>query len=365
MRCILYTLSLVVSVLCCSEKIAAQQRQIVFDNPVWDFGDVQESGGSVEHTFVFTNATDSPVVIVDVSTGCGCTTPKYSRKPVLAGGKGEIVVAFDPINRPGHFAKGVSVMTSASKEPVQLQVTGNVVPRQKTLDELYPFDMGGGVRFDSNMRAFAYVGRGDTADAVIGWVNTSDKPVRLALRWQQRSGLLTVEAPEVLAAGGRGELKLHYGVPAQSDRYGTLTDVLAVDIDGVRSRTTLSVNAIAVDRYDAAVDDMASPDMELSKKFIKFGELKRGATAEDGSVTVSNNGSGELIIRAVEFKAGPLECSLKAGDRIAAGQSATVTFRLSTADVDYGVWVDRVRIITNDPAHPMQTLRVTAIVVDE
>lgn len=365
MRYILHTLLLAFSLLSGLTAVSAQQVSILFEEPKWNFGDVQESGGSVEHTFVFTNVSDRPVVIVDVSTGCGCTTPKYSRKPVLAGAKGEIVVAFDPINRPGHFSKGVSVMTSASKEPVLLQVEGNVVPREKTLEELYPFDMGGGVRFDSNFRAFAYVGRGDRADAEIGWVNTSDKPVRLALRWQQRSGLLTVEAPEVLAAGGRGELKLHYEVPAQSDRYGTLTDVLAVDIDGVRSRTAVSVNAIAVDRYDAAVDDMASPDMELSKKFIKFGELKRGATTEDSSVTVTNNGSGELIIRAVEFKAGPLECSLKAGDRIAEGQSATVTFRLSTADADYGVWVDRVRIITNDPAHPMQTLRVTAIVVDE
>ena len=79
---------------------------------------------------------------------------------------------------------------------------------------------------------------------------------------------------------------------------------------------------------------------------------------------LTNNGSGELIIRAVEFKNRALECSLKAGDRIAAGKSVTVTFRLSTADADYGVWVDRVRIITNDPAHPMQTLRVTAIVVE-
>lgn len=365
MRCVLYTLLLIASVLCGSGKIEAQQRQIVFEETVWDFGDVEESGGSVEHTFTFTNATASPVVILDVSTGCGCTTPKYSRKPVMAGEKGEIVVAFDPINRPGHFSKGVSVMTSASKEPVQLQVKGNVIPRVKTIDELYPFDMGGGVRFDTNLRAFAYVGRGDRVDASIGWINTSGKTARLALEWQQRSGLLSVDAPEVLAAGERGEIKLHYEVPKQSDRYGTLTDVLAVDINGVRSRTAVSVNAIAVDRYDAAVDDMASPDMELSKKFIKFGELKRGATAEDSSVTVTNNGGGDLIIRAVELKSGDLECSLKAGDRIAAGKSATVKFRLATAKADYGVWVDRVRIITNDPAHPMQTLRVTAIVVDK
>lgn len=363
MRYALHVLLLTISLVCGAVPAAAQQRQVVFEEPTWNFGDVQESGGSVEHTFVFTNVSDKPVVIVDVSTGCGCTTPTYSRKPVLAGQKGEIVVAFDPVNRPGHFAKGVSVMTSASTEPVQLQVTGNVVPREKTLDELYPFDMGGGVRFDSNFRAFAYVGRGDRADAEIGWVNTSDKPVRLSLVWQQRSGLLTVAAPEVLAAGARGTFGLYYEVPARSDRYGTLTDVLAVEVNGVRSRTVVSVSAIAVDRYDAAVDDMSSPDMELSKKFIKFGELKRGAAAEDSSVTVSNNGGGPLIIRAVEFKSKALECSLKAGDRIEAGKAAAVTFRLSTAEADYGVWVDRVRIITNDPAHPMQTLRVTAVVV--
>lgn len=364
MRYVLHTLLLAFSLLSGLAAVSAQQVPILFEEPKWNFGDVQESGGSVEHTFVFTNVSDRPVVIVDVSTGCGCTTPKYSRKPVLAGAKGEIVVAFDPINRPGHFSKGVSVMTSASKEPVLLQVEGNVVPREKTLEELFPFDMGGGVRFDSNFRAFAYVGRGDRADAEIGWVNTSSKPARLSFEWQQRSGLLTVDMPTVLAAGEKGKFRLHYEVPAGSDRYGTLTDVLAVSVNGVRSQTALSVSAIAVDRYDAAVDDMSSSDMELSKKFIKFGELKRGAGAEDSSVVLTNNGSGELIIRAVEFKNRALECSLKAGDRIAAGKSVTVTFRLSTADADYGVWVDRVRIITNDPAHPMQTLRVTAIVVE-
>ena len=47
---------------------------------------------------------------------------------------------------------------------------------------------------------------------------------------------------------------------------------------------------------------MAPPDMELSKKFIKFGELKRGAEVEDSSVVLTNNGGGELIIRAVEFR---------------------------------------------------------------
>ena len=138
MRYVLHTLLLAFSLLSGLATVSAQQVPILFEETKWNFGDVQESGGSVEHTFVFTNVSDRPVVIVDVSTGCGCTTPKYSRKPVLAGAKGEIVVAFDPINRPGHFSKGVSVMTSASKEPVLLQVEGNVVPREKTLEEHFP-----------------------------------------------------------------------------------------------------------------------------------------------------------------------------------------------------------------------------------
>ena len=186
MRYVLHTLLLVFSLLSGLATVSAQQVPILFEEPKWNFGDVQESGGSVEHTFVFTNVSDRPVVIVDVSTGCGCTTPKYSRKPVLAGAKGEIVVAFDPINRPGHFSKGVSVMTSASKEPVLLQVAGNVVPREKTLEELYPFDMGGGVRFDSNFRAFAYVGRGDRADAAMRSRPEATATVRLPTCWRCR-----------------------------------------------------------------------------------------------------------------------------------------------------------------------------------
>ena len=337
---------------------------VSFDELKWNFGDVAEDGGSVEHTFSFVNRSSKPVVILDVTTGCGCTTPTYSRKPVMSGGKGEIVVSFDPMNRPGHFSKGVAVLTSASKEAVTLTVEGVVIPRVKSTEELYPFDMGGGVRFDSNFRAFAYVGRGGKAEESIGWINTSSRDVRLSLDWTERSGMLHVEAPEVLRVGASGRIRLSYEIPAGSDRYGTLNDVLAVYVDGRKSRTAVSVHAIAVDKYDNAVDDMSSPVGELSKKFIQFGDVKRGGSVADVSAELLNKGDNDLIVRAVEWQSGALGCSLKAGDRIPSGGRATVKLTLDTSDADYGVWVDRLRIITNDPARPMQTLRITAIVVD-
>ncbi len=335
-----------------------------FDHEKWNFGDVAEDGGKVEHTFVFTNISSKPVVVLDVVSGCGCTTPSYSRKPVMRGEKGEIVVSFDPMNRPGHFSKGISVQISGSTEPVTLLVEGVVTPRVKSTKELYPFDMGDGVRFDSNFRAFAYVGRGERVEESIGWINTSGRDVRLSFEELERSGMLRIEAPRMLKAGEKGAIVIAYEVPSDSDRYGTLSDVLGVDIDGRRARTMLSVHAIAVDRHDTAADDMSSPKGELSKKFIKFGDVKHGRTVADASVELANIGDNELVIRAVEWQSKALKCSLKAGDRVAAGGKTVVKFTLDTSEVDYGVWVDRVRIITDDPSRPMQTLRVTAVVVE-
>ncbi len=335
-----------------------------FDHEKWNFGDVAEDGGKVEHTFVFTNVSSKPVVVLDVVSGCGCTTPSYSRKPVMRGEKGEIVVSFDPMNRPGHFSKGISVQISGSTEPVTLLVEGVVTPRVKSTEELYPFDMGDGVRFDSNFRAFAYVGRGERVEESIGWINTSGRDVRLSFEELERSGMLRIEAPLMLKAGEKGAIVIAYEVPSDSDRYGTLSDVLGVDIDGRRARTMLSVHAIAVDRHDTAADDMSSPKGELSKKFIKFGDVKHGRTVADASVELANIGDNELVIRAVEWQSKALKCSLKAGDRVAAGGKTVVKFTLDTSEVEYGVWVDRVRIITDDPSRPMQTLRVTAVVVE-
>ncbi len=335
-----------------------------FDHEKWNFGDVAEDGGKVEHTFVFTNVSSKPVVVLDVVSGCGCTTPSYSRKPVMRGEKGEIVVSFDPMNRPGHFSKGISVQISGSTEPVTLLVEGVVTPRVKSTEELYPFDMGDGVRFDSNFRAFAYVGRGERVEESIGWINTSGRDVRLSFEELERSGMLRIEAPLMLKAGEKGAIVIAYEVPSDSDRYGILSDVLGVDIDGRRARTMLSVHAIAVDRHDTAADDMSSPKGELSKKFIKFGDVKHGRTVADASVELANIGDNELVIRAVEWQSKALKCSLKAGDRVAAGGKTVVKFTLDTSEVDYGVWVDRVRIITDDPSRPMQTLRVTAVVVE-
>lgn len=338
-----------------------ESASVKFDTQNWNFGDVEESGGNVTHIFTFTNISQRPVVVLDVSASCGCTSPSFSRKPVMPGAKGEISVVFDPINRPGKFSKGVSVRLS-SNERVSLNIEGNVIPRERSVEELYPFEVGAGLRLDSNFHAFSYLGRGDEAKATIVIYNTSDKDASIKLRPTKSSGLLRVEAPQSVKAQALDKITLTYKVEEGSDRYGMLDDVFTVVVNGKESRTLISTHAIAVDKFLPIVDDMTAPSCELSKNFIKFGELKHGSRVEDSSLELVNDGEVELVVRAVEWKSSALTCSLKAGDKLKAGEKRKIRFTYDSSTSDYGVWVDRVSIITNDPERPMLTLRITAIV---
>ena len=348
------------------EKNGAEQGSVLrFDSENWDFGSIKEDGGSVKHSFTFKNQSEKPVVILDVTTGCGCTTPTYSRKPVMPQASGQIEVEFDPVGRPGKFVKGVVVYTSAQEKPFQLTISGDVVPRPKTMEELYPFDMGQGVRLSANFHAFAYVNHGKSVKQTIAWINNSSKDLTFELKAKERSGFFSHNAPKVMKAGGKGEFTIGYTLPAKSTTYGSLSDVYSVVVQGVESRALFSSHAIAVDNFDAQTEDMSVPCGEFTKKFIKFGDVKSGEKVKDSSIEVENVGEKPLIIRAVELQSKHAKCSLKPGDRIEKGAKLRLTFEFDSSDCDYGIWVDRVKIITNDPTRPMQTLRLTAIVVEK
>lgn len=343
----------------------ADHSALKFDAESWDFGSIKEDGGSVKHLFTFKNIGTKPVVILDVTTGCGCTTPTYSRKPVMPNQSGEIEVKFDPIGRPGKFVKGVVVYTSAQEKPFNLTISGDVTPRPKSMEEIYPFDLGQGLRLSANFHAFAYVNHGKSAKETISWINNSDKDLRFELRPKESSGFFNHTAPKVMKAGEKGEFTIGYSLPTKCNRYGSLSDVYSIVVQGIESRTLFSSHAIAVDNFDDQTDDISIPCGEFSKKFIKFGDVKSGDKAEDSSIEIENAGEKPLIIRAVELQTKSAKCSLKAGDIIAPGTKLKVRFEFNSAGCDFGIWVDRVKIITNDPTRPMQTLRLTAVVVDK
>lgn len=109
--------------------MAAQAgAKIKFDNAMHNFDVVSEDGGRVSHSFEFTNEGDAPLVIVEVTTNCGCTTADFPQAPIAVGQQGTIVITFDPQGNPGEFAKEIVVRSNADKKRTKLRIKGVVIP---------------------------------------------------------------------------------------------------------------------------------------------------------------------------------------------------------------------------------------------
>jgi hypothetical protein len=95
-----------------------------------DFGRIKE-GEKVGCIFSFTNTGTSDLLINYATTSCGCTVPKYDRKPIAPGSKGSIEVVFDAAGRNGIQTKTITVQSNAASPVMLLQIKAEVIPGDK------------------------------------------------------------------------------------------------------------------------------------------------------------------------------------------------------------------------------------------
>lgn len=110
--------------------IAAQNGKkapkATFKKQVHDFGKVAESAGNVTCEFTFKNTGTAPFIIQRVQTTCGCTTPDYTKEPVLPGKEGTIKVTYSTIGRVGTFNKDVTIFSNVPDSIYKLTIKGEV-----------------------------------------------------------------------------------------------------------------------------------------------------------------------------------------------------------------------------------------------
>ncbi|SKB63738.1 Protein of unknown function [Sphingobacterium nematocida] len=108
-----------------TDSTHSEQGSIEFENAVFDFGKVKE-GAVVEHVFKFTNGGTAPVILSQVSASCGCTTPDFTKEPILPGKTGEIKVSFNSLGQVGTQQKIVTVSSNAEPRVTTVQIKGVV-----------------------------------------------------------------------------------------------------------------------------------------------------------------------------------------------------------------------------------------------
>lgn len=93
----------------------------------WDFGTINEKD-VVEHTYIFKNTGEAPLIIESAKPSCGCTVPSWSKEPIPVGGTGEILVKFDSKGKPNIQTKTVTVTANTWPKVTTLRFKTFVTP---------------------------------------------------------------------------------------------------------------------------------------------------------------------------------------------------------------------------------------------
>lgn len=113
------------------EEDTASFAQIVFEKADYNFGDLKQ-GEKADHLFYFSNDGNSPLILNNVLSTCGCTVPEWPREPILADSSSVIKVVFDSTSKIGRQNKVVTIRSNSKEGDSRLRISAMVLPPEKS-----------------------------------------------------------------------------------------------------------------------------------------------------------------------------------------------------------------------------------------
>lgn len=98
---------------------------LVFDKELYTFGKVKY-GDVVGIQLKYRNAGDSPLVIHEIKTSCGCLDVKFKNAPVEVGDSARIEVIFDTSGFQGRQVKMLKFFSNASEKPKEIVLWADI-----------------------------------------------------------------------------------------------------------------------------------------------------------------------------------------------------------------------------------------------
>jgi hypothetical protein len=338
-----------------------QADPLIFREKIFDFGEVDEPNGNVEHEFLFTNNSNRPVKILTVQASCGCTTPGWSQTPIPQGKTGFIKASFDPRGRPGYFNKTLTITTDWDSNPIVLQIKGQVVAAgDKGMNE---FTVSNGNLFFKT-KSFSldkvYINK-EPVQKQFAVVNKGNSPIQFLS--VAKPPYIKIEMPAVLEPGARGVVKVIYDGRAKN-QFGFASDNVQITTDdrGYELKS-ISVFAMLEEYYPlpSAEGALRSPMLAFKEETIDLGRVTQNATIEKG-VMIRNAGKTDLQIRALQGNCACITANM-ANKIIRPGDSTVLKISFKPQSRG-GTQQKAITLYSNDPRNPVQRINVVAFVAD-
>lgn len=207
--------------------------KITFLEEKYDFGTIEESNGQVTHSFKFVNTGTDSIRLTSVRASCGCTTPYWLKSALSPGDTGKIEVAFNPLNRPGKFAKTVTVRTSGEPETKLLRISGYVDPKPKTIKDEFSTEMGG-IRLKSKFINFGNISTEKPVSQKVEVYNQSEDTIIVLDRFVSGDFIKVTKLPAVIPPNKSTSIEVNY-LPKIKNDLGFMNDPLTLFTDEVEN----------------------------------------------------------------------------------------------------------------------------------
>ncbi|MCE5344719.1 MAG: DUF1573 domain-containing protein [Bacteroidales bacterium] len=357
MKKVLFFISLLIIGVNVNSQIA--QTTIKFSETEHNFGTFKEEAGQQTFNFILSNTGTQPLVIQNVVASCGCTTPEWTKQPIPVGGKGKVTAIYDPRNRPGQFNKTLTVYTNTKPEATVLVIKGEVIPHEKTIEELFTYAVGG-IRFESNHLAFTNIKKTEKKIRVMKLVNTSDSIIKVA--FDGMPDYLTIKAvPEKLKPGEQGLVEGTIDA-TKNPNWGNVSSMLRVLLNGIpQENLYYYVSANLVEDFSSLskAEIENSPVFKVASTTVDLGKIK-GATQNDVEFKFANEGKRDLVIRYIRSSCGCTAVQQgNQGVGIKPGQSSSIKAVFNSGSYR-GRVTKAIYVYTNDPKNSEVVLMLNA-----
>lgn len=279
-----------------------QDATMTFSKVKHDYGNIKQEDGPASVVFEFTNTGGTPIIITNVKSSCGCTTPNWTRQPVPPGAKGTVEAVYNPANRPGHFNKTITVTSNAANSPVVLTITGNVLEKQNTVAQSYPQEVGK-LKIDKVYLNYGNMNSDEEKTMSFEIFNPTNADVSVAVEDRYKPAYTDVVVePAVLGPNQGGKVTVTYKASAVND-WDYVRGYIYLTIDGQAIRNKrLQVSAVIKEKFTA--DQLQNPPViEFDATTFKFDTINEGDIIEH-VFTFKNTGKSDLVIRKTRSSCG-------------------------------------------------------------
>ena len=344
------------------------QPQVTWLEKQHDFGVFKEENGKVSCQMRAVNTGTEPLIIIKTQVGCGCTAINYNEDAIQPGDTATVIITYNPSGRPGQFTKEALIFTNTVPKRSVLEITGNVIPTDATLDKQYPLQSGA-LRISQKNIPFGELTKGKNRTLYLSAYNASTDTIVVSVKGRKEH-IRPSLVPDTVPPARVTALTVHY-LPGHAPQWGLNTDTLTLVNHPLGSALESSADVYVMAQVMENFGELSEQQRRNAPVVavdcddrLDFGTMTAGKTVTR-TFKVTNKGKDQLIIRRLWVPEDE-DITIKV-DRteVKRSKSATVTVTVDTTHTQGELFNVPLTLLCNDPESPRLTIRLVGIIDKE